>query len=285
LSANGAPASGASESQRQVLARGAASARAPALRIAGIGRICMWQGGSLWIGRNGGHAATHAHHAIQLTFALDGPQARFRLRGGASPSWTERGNAAVMPNRPHEFDGCGGAIAHIFIEPETPQGHRLAQLFGARDISPLPAPLVAPAQEALGARYRRRASDDALVAASREIVAVLTGPLPHQSAVSPRVAVALDVIAARFTSSVSLREVAAAVNLSPSRLRHLFVQETGTTYRAYVLWLRINHAVRAMVRGSSWTIAAHEAGFADSAHLSRTFRRMFGVSPAMLIRE
>jgi AraC-like DNA-binding protein len=34
--------------------------------------------------------------------------------------------------------------------------------------------------------------------------------------------------------------------------------------------------------GGSWTDAAHEAGFADSAHLNRTFRRMLGLSPTAL---
>jgi AraC-like DNA-binding protein len=37
--------------------------------------------------------------------------------------------------------------------------------------------------------------------------------------------------------------------------------------------------------GQSWTAAAQEAGFADSAHLSRTCRRMFGIAPVTLIRE
>jgi AraC-like DNA-binding protein len=34
--------------------------------------------------------------------------------------------------------------------------------------------------------------------------------------------------------------------------------------------------------GESWTRAAYAANFADSAHLSRTFKRMFGVVPASL---
>ena len=37
------------------------------------------------------------------------------------------------------------------------------------------------------------------------------------------------------------------------------------------------------MQGGSWTESAHEAGFADSAHLSRTFKRMFGMNPATLV--
>ena len=39
-------------------------------------------------------------------------------------------------------------------------------------------------------------------------------------------------------------------------------------------------AIEAVMAGASWTEAAHEAGFADSAHLTRTHRRMFGIEPS-----
>jgi len=76
------------------------------------------------------------------------------------------------------------------------------------------------------------------------------------------------------------------VALSPSRIRHLFVQETGTRFRAYLLWMRLHIAIRQVIAGgSSWTDAAHEAGYADSSHPNRTFRRMFGLSPTSLVPQ
>jgi AraC-like DNA-binding protein len=73
--------------------------------------------------------------------------------------------------------------------------------------------------------------------------------------------------------------LAAAVHLSPGRFRHLFVTETGVSCKAYILWERLNVALALGFGGASWTEAAHAANFADSAHLSRTCRRMFGMAP------
>jgi AraC-like DNA-binding protein len=44
-------------------------------------------------------------------------------------------------------------------------------------------------------------------------------------------------------------------------------------------------ALTQIVRGVSLTTAAHEAGFADSAHLSRTFKHMFGLTPSELFKN
>ncbi len=56
-------------------------------------------------------------------------------------------------------------------------------------------------------------------------------------------------------------------------------------FRPYLLWARVEAAVGAAMSGKSWTEAAQDWGFADSAHLSRTCRRMFGLAPTTLVRE
>jgi AraC family transcriptional regulator len=83
---------------------------------------------------------------------------------------------------------------------------------------------------------------------------------------------------------ITLAAVAKVVHRSPSRLAHRFTEATGVPLRRYVLWCRLRMAADAAMRGASLTEAAHLAGFADSAHLSRTFRAMFGVAPSLLFK-
>lgn len=259
--------------------------RAATLNVAGIGRICTWPGGSLWYGRNAGHAAPHGHHAIQLTYGLDEEGAGFLMREHGVPGWSSYRAAIVMPHRRHEFDGRGGWIAHLFVEPESDAGRALVKRFGAAAITALPPDSTQTVAALTGLRHEPGAADRAYVDAGRAVIDALAGPSPDRTRVSPRVGAAIEFLSRRCGSAVTLAQAAEAVHLSPSRLRHVLVQETGTTFRGLVLWLRLIRALEVVAEGRSWTEAAHQAGFADSPHLSRTFRRMFGVSPATVVRE
>lgn len=73
-------------------------------------------------------------------------------------------------------------------------------------------------------------------------------------------------------------EVATQLGLSQSRFLHLFSEQMGIAWRPYLLWRRMGCAVAALLLEHSATEAAYLAGFSDSAHLSRTFRRQFGMT-------
>ena len=249
--------------------------------VAGIGRVLLWSGGSLWIGRNAGRAEAHAHHAIQITLSMD---SGFLLRDGAA-GWREHLGAIVMPHRPHQFDGCGGAVAQLFVEPETAHGRALLAHYATSGIADLARDTVQALVSPLRTAYAARADDEALAAMARHAIAALAGPVSSSGSVDPRIGRAIAWLRQRLDSPVSLKDAAGVANLSPSRFRHLFAAQTGVSFRAYLLWARVEAAVGAAMSGQSWTAAAQEAGFADSAHLSRTCRRMFGIAPASLIRE
>jgi AraC-like DNA-binding protein len=82
-------------------------------------------------------------------------------------------------------------------------------------------------------------------------------------------------------SDVSLEALARAARLSPGRLMHIFTDSIGVPLRPYVAWLKLQRATASIAGGASLSDAAHAAGFADAAHMSRTFRRMFGVAPSV----
>jgi AraC family transcriptional regulator len=247
--------------------------------VAGRGRILVWEGASLWVLEGAGeHAGTdyHAHHAIQITIALAGD---FELRTEAE---CLTGPAvAVAPDTSHVFR-AEGRVAFLFVEPESAAGQAL--LVGAfRDeaLVSLSERAIAAELAALSSAFETGADDETLIDIGRNLLSGLAGssasPPPH-----PRVEAMRAYALANLEAPLSLTEAASAACLSPDRARHLFVEQTGLPFKTWVLWLRISRAVELFAGGASLTVAAHEAGFADSAHFSRTFRRTFGLPAASL---
>ena len=85
-----------------------------------------------------------------------------------------------------------------------------------------------------------------------------------------------------ISDDFSLKTLAGISGLSQSRFMHVFTESTGVPLRPYILWLRLQRACCDLMAGASVTAAAHSAGFSDAAHLTRTFRRMLGMTPSDL---
>ncbi|MFF0528030.1 helix-turn-helix transcriptional regulator [Nocardia amikacinitolerans] len=97
----------------------------------------------------------------------------------------------------------------------------------------------------------------------------------------PAVAEVLRLLPERIAAGpVRLADFARAVHLSESRLAHVFSAELGLPFRPYLRWLRVQRAVELLAAGHTLTEVAHGAGFADSAHLTRVCRAMFGAPPS-----
>ena len=247
------------------------------------GRILLWRGGSLWIGLAGEPAGFHAHHAVQITLPFPGSRVRFRRPSG---SWTSYAAAIVAAHQPHAFEAREQFVAQIFVEPESREGRALHLCYREEGISALAAGTLDQEIAALATAYERRAGDAELIALSFAVIATLAGAttVPKKPP-DTRIAQAVELIRERLGGAVPLSAIAAAVHLSPDRFRHLFIEETGVGFRAYLLWLRLECSLAAYVDGTTLTEAAYAGGFADSAHFSRTFKRMFGIAPVSVRPE
>ncbi len=250
---------------------------------ASTGRIYFWQGGSLWIGVGHGRSEWHDHHAHQLALV---PAGTVRFRTAAEGAWESFEGALVPSHCSHQFEIEGLQVAHLFLEPESRAGRALALRHGTDAVTRLEAGSCRALARELFRAFHADASRASMVAAAMAATAALSGTTTEPDLqLEPRLARALAYMHQHLDRPLALGDVAAVVALSESRFRHLFVAGTGSSFRAYLLWLRINRAIEAAQAGASWTDAAHEAGFADSAHLSRTHRRMFGIEPSAIRAE
>lgn len=82
--------------------------------------------------------------------------------------------------------------------------------------------------------------------------------------------------------AIRLHDVAGDFQISESRLIHLFSEQIQMPFKSYYLWLKLRKALHLISSGLDLTTSAHEAGFTDSAHFSRTFVATFGFPPSHL---
>lgn len=210
-------------------------------------------------------------HSGSVACFVVGVDAPFRLRASGRERLVR---SALVPARTvHHVTGDMGRMLFAYVEPGSTRAWRLQQRMTDRtdDV------LVAHADE-LGLIHRIAR------VANTDLAALIAGIAPDDAApvVDARIRLALRLLRDR-PQQITARSLAAELDLSPSRLLHLFSAEVGTSFRRYRLWAKILLVAGALSSGSDLTTAAVEAGFASSSHLSDTVRRMFGLTVTALL--
>lgn len=240
---------------------------------------------SLYLGPLG-PVAPHVHATAVLVVGLY-DEVRFRPATKAGPASWQRAQAVVVP----------GGVAHELHTGDAP----VAVFYPSRakaDVQALAA-LLRPSRQDLASclfgAFDDRAGFRALYE-SRTVVPTGAGdPLDdllsshrvvrHSRPLDPRVLAVMNQLHRTPQQTDALMAVAAAHGLSPSRLMHLFADHLNTPFRRYRTWCRLQAALREASSGVSLTQAALAAGFSDSQHFSREFRRAFGVTASEVMRR
>ena len=225
----------------------------------------------------GHRSSPHAHHALQIVLALEG---QLRARPTPAQPWRKIGAVIVLPDAPHEIDcSVAPSVLIAFIEPESAVGRAIG--------APVSTPLWSVPTATVG-RWRRALRAPAQLT-DATVRAWFESAFSDRAAgpVDPRVAQVVRALRARRgdLGRVSLAQLAASARLSPSRFAHLFTASIGIPVRGYLLWLRVQRAAASLLSGQTIADAAYGAGFADGAHLARTFRRMLGTAPSDIVRR
>lgn len=96
----------------------------------------------------------------------------------------------------------------------------------------------------------------------------------------PGIAAVVQAIHADPMWRMSQDELASRLSMERTQALRHFKAETGQGFREFKLWSALQQATRAMAEGALVRTAAMDAGFADTAHLSRVFHHVFGLTPS-----
>ena len=96
----------------------------------------------------------------------------------------------------------------------------------------------------------------------------------------PRLRQAISLLKEDLSRPLDLEALARSVNLSPSRLRQLFKDETELTPAQYLKCLRMRRA-RELITKTFLNLKEImlRVGIADDSHFVRDFRKTYGLSP------
>jgi AraC family transcriptional regulator len=107
------------------------------------------------------------------------------------------------------------------------------------------------------------------------------GGLPREKLVR-----AVEYIQDQLDTDLTVSGIAQAVGMSPDHFTRLFKESTGQSPYRYVVEARVRKAKELLTTGK-FTIseAAYHVGFVDQSHLTRHFKRIFGLPPKRLLNR
>jgi transcriptional regulator GlxA family with amidase domain len=102
----------------------------------------------------------------------------------------------------------------------------------------------------------------------------------------PRVRKVTSLMTRKLHQEFNLAEVAQTMNLSASRLRHIFKKEIGLSPRQYLKAQRIERA-RQLLEITYFNVKEImiRVGIKDQSHFTKDFKSLYGLSPALYRKQ
>ncbi|MBL7250622.1 helix-turn-helix transcriptional regulator [Alloalcanivorax sp. C16-2] len=193
--------------------------------------------------------------------------------------------AALVGNQTaRSLDASRAPLLSMNFDPQSYEYHCLAAMLGRHPVRPV---IVTPGWiDPAVLRTAREGTLDAagLFRLSTALPRALSGYRPIRMPMDMRVIHIAQKIKKELPLTSTLEELAAEVGVSAHRLRHLFSDKLGISIKSYTLWARMRRAVELIAHGEALSVVAHDVGFSDAAHLTRTLKQFFGLTPSFVAR-
>jgi len=252
-----------------------------------MNKLCLWSDSALYIG-DSMDPILHKHHAIQLCISLSG---KFLLGCDNQIDPVQCKAAIIGANTPH-FIINKNPICIVYLE-RTSSDYKWILDYHCNqvncEIKKKPIPInktFNPEKERIFIQLcNSELNSQSAINIKNICINFFREHISEPSLIDNRISKLIKYIQNNPEPSYKGISLANMIFLSESRMQHLFKQQIGIPIRKYLLWNKIRSVLMLSLNGYSITFAAHQSGFSDSAHFSRTFKSMFGISPSKLLSK
>lgn len=219
----------------------------------------------------------HQHTAITVALSLNG---RFKFENEKQTIHTS--GVISQPNSYRRYvSNPNNILAFVHIEPLCAIGLPILDKTTPHHL--LSAKQIMIITDALKNWYKEPGDLEKATRVTIECIAEQIEPEGTTRRIDSRIQKTIDLIWS--SERVTLKELAGTVGLSTYRLSHLFKDETGMSFKAYLLHRKLVKSMREIVlEQETLSSSAYAGGFSDQAHFNRTFLNAFGVTPNNSIR-
>ncbi|TGN12003.1 helix-turn-helix transcriptional regulator [Leptospira ilyithenensis] len=236
-------------------------------------------GGKILLGTRGLETDFHAHFAVSILISISEP---FCILTDEKEK-TYYQAAFLAPNFHHMLLAENSDMIVLQFDPYSKYYASLLTRFGRKGIKEIPIEEVRNFTEECKDLLEAKLDCESARSLFESILGALGTTRPEAKLLDPRIAGLVEKMKISLREDLSVPILAGELGFSESRFMHLFKEEIGIPFRQYLLWMKLHEAAKILQSGGNLTDASHAAGFADQSHLSRTFKRMFGVPPSKFL--
>lgn len=218
----------------------------------------------------------HQHYALQLTIGIN---EQFEIE-------TEKGKVlskslVVQPQVAHRLNSKGQTVLIILLNPGSTLGHFMTKHMTTNSVEEFEEEWIGYLRMFVQDLSKKEINEKTFLSACINSMAEFNSRcLAAKHQIDKRVLASLQYLDRHTREVISLSEIAEEMCLSESRFQHLFKEETGISYRRMQLWKRLLASFDYVRTTKTLTELAHQAGFSDSSHYSKTFKESFGFPPS-----
>jgi len=247
--------------------------------IGNTSALYVWNGFSVFWGSSF-NTSPHQHDTLQLTFDID---KTFLLKDEKS-EWLPYSAAIIKASHPHQLDSNGSLQLFFYLDKDSEYTKRLtAKYLSNANISAINTSRTRTLSNDFFKHLIASKNCDHLFEKCHAILAELVEfEFPKKR--DDRIEKAISFITQAADKNLRIKTVADYVNLSESRLRHIFKEQVGQPIQNFILWMKVVDSLSMVLKGKKLTDAAYSNGFWDISHMNKSYKSLIGVNPADIVK-